>query len=171
MATASTVSRWSLFLGVIYILIGAMAITVPLLFTFSFILFAGFFLTAAGIAGLIHAFWVRGWSGFAVQLLAGGLATIMGLLLIYDWKASADAITLIVGVYLLVGGFFKAGFAITHPQLGHRGALIFSGAISILLGFLILAHWPFSSLWVIGTFIGVDLIFYGFSMISAAKTH
>jgi uncharacterized membrane protein HdeD (DUF308 family) len=171
MATASTVSRWSLFLGVIYILVGMMAVAIPMIVTLSFILFSGFLLTAAGVAGLIHAFWVRGWAGFAVQLLAGSLATIMGILLIYDSAAGALVVTLIVAVYLLVGGFFKTGFAISHPGLGHRGALIFSGVISILLGFIILAHWPFSGLWVIGTFIGIDLIFYGFSMISAAKSH
>jgi uncharacterized membrane protein HdeD (DUF308 family) len=171
MATTSHVSRWSLFLGVIYILVGMMAIAVPMVVTLSFIFFSGILLTAAGVAGLIHAFWVRGWAGFAVQLLAGVLATCMGILLIYDSAAGAMVVTLIVATYLLVGGFFKAGFAISHPTLGHRSALIFSGAISILLGVLILAHWPISGLWVIGTFIGVDLIFYGFSMISAAKTH
>jgi len=171
MATASTVSRWSLLLGVVYILVGMMAVAVPMIVTLSFILFSGFLLTAAGVAGLIHAFWVRGWAGFTIQLIAGCLATIMGILLIYDSAAGAMVVTLIVAFYLLVGGFFKTGFAISRPGLGHRGALIFSGIISILLGVLILAHWPISGLWVIGTFIGIDLIFYGFSMISAAKTH
>ncbi len=93
----------------------------------------------------------------------------MGMLLIFDTASGVIVITLIMATYFLVGGFFKTGFAISHPALGHRGALIFSGAISILLGILILAHWPSSSAWVIGTFIGIDLIFYGFSLLSASK--
>ena len=116
--SASHVSRWSLFLGVIYILVGVMAIMEPIVVTVSFIFISGILLTAAGIAGLIHAFWVRGWAGFAVQLLAGVLGTCMGILLIFDSAASAIVITLIVATYLLVGGFFKAGFAIAHPGLG-----------------------------------------------------
>ena len=169
MTPSSKVSRWSLFLGVIYILVGMIAITTPLVVTLFSVLFLGVLLTASGIAGLIHAFWQRGWSGFAVQLLAGVLATCMGILLIFDAAAGAVVITLIMATYFLVGGFFKTGFAISHPNLGHRGALIFSGVISILLGILILIHWPSSALWVIGTFIGIDLIFYGFSLLSASR--
>ena len=169
MAPESTVSRWSLFLGVIYILVGMIAITTPLVVTLFSVLFLGVLLTASGFAGLIHAFWQRGWAGFAVQLLAGVLATCMGLLLIFDAASGAVVITLIMATYFLVGGFFKAGFAISHPSLGHRGSLILSGVISIILGVLIMAHWPNSGLWVIGTFIGIDLIFYGFSLLSASR--
>ncbi len=168
-STSSSISRWSLFLGVLYILAGMIAIMTPIIMTVLTVFFFGFLLTTAGVAGLIHAFWQRGWAGFAVQLLAGVLATCMGILLIFDAGAGAVVITLIMAVYFLVGGFFKSGFAISHPALPHRGSLIFSGAISILLGVLILAHWPGSGLWVIGTFIGIDLIFYGLSLISASR--
>jgi uncharacterized membrane protein HdeD (DUF308 family) len=166
---ASSISRWSLFLGVIYIIVGMIAIMTPIIVTVFTVLFFGFLLTAAGVAGLIHAFWQRGWAGFAVQLLAGVLATCMGILLIFDAAAGAVVITLILASYFLVGGLFKTVFALSHPTLHHRGALILSGAISLLLGILILVHWPSSGLWVIGTFIGIDLIFYGLSLLSASR--
>ena len=94
----------------------------------------------------------------------------MGILLIFDAAAGAVVITLIMATYFLVGGLFRAGFGISHPALAHRSSLIFSGAIGILLGILILVHWPSSGLWVIGTFIGIDLIFYGLSLISASRS-
>jgi len=169
MASDSTHSRWSFFLGLIYIFVGALAIGTPLVVTLFTVLFFGVLLTASGMAGLIHAFWQRGWTGFAVQLLAGILAMCMGILLIFDAAAGAVVITLIMATYFLVGGCFKAGFAISHPALGHRGSLIFSGIVGIILGILILVHWPSSGLWVIGTFIGIDLIFYGLSMLSASR--
>jgi len=169
MTATSAISRWSLFLGVIYILVGMIAIMTPLIVSLMTVLFFGFLLTAAGVAGLIHALWQRGWAGFAVQLLAGVLATCMGILLIFDVEQGVVVITLIMACYFLVGGFFKAGFAISHPALHHRGSLIFSGVISLILGILILAHWPNSSMWVIGTFIGIDLIFYGLSLVSASR--
>jgi uncharacterized membrane protein HdeD (DUF308 family) len=42
--------------------------------------------------------------------------------------------------------------------------------ITLLLGILIWARWPFSSVWAIGTLIGVSLIFSGISrlMLSSA---
>lgn len=162
-------SRWSLFLGIIYIVAGIIAIASPLVVTLFSVLFFGVLLTMAGIAGLIHAFWQRGWAGFAVQLLAGILATCFGGLLIFDAAAGAVVITLILASYFLVGGCFKLGFALSHPGLPHRGSLAFSGVISLLLGILIMAHWPGSGFWVIGTFIGVDLIFYGIAMLSASR--
>jgi uncharacterized membrane protein HdeD (DUF308 family) len=38
----------------------------------------------------------------------------------------------------------------------------------LVLGGLILAQWPASGLWVIGLFVGIDLIFYGFAWIALA---
>jgi uncharacterized membrane protein HdeD (DUF308 family) len=38
----------------------------------------------------------------------------------------------------------------------------------LVLGGLILAQWPSSGLWVIGFFIGLNLIFYGFAWIALA---
>jgi uncharacterized membrane protein HdeD (DUF308 family) len=162
-------SNWFLFLGVIYIFAGIVAIGSPLVITLFSVLFFGVVLVAAGVAGLIHAFWARGWDGFAVQLLAGILATVMGFLLITDAAAGAAVITIILATYFLISGFFRIGFVLTHPGLAHHGALLLSGAITLLLGIFITVGWPGSSFWVIGTFIGVDLIFYGFSMIALAR--
>ncbi len=169
MASASATARWSLVFAVLYIVAGVIAIATPLFVTLFAISFLGVLLTVSGLAGLVHAFYHRGWGGFAVQLLAAILATVMGILLMVDAGAGALVITLIMAVYFLIGGCFKTSFAISHPQLVHRGSLIFSGVISVLLGILIIVHWPSSALWVIGTFIGIDLIFYGFALLSASR--
>jgi uncharacterized membrane protein HdeD (DUF308 family) len=42
------------------------------------------------------------------------------------------------------------------------------GLITFVLGVLVLAQWPASGLWVIGLFIGIDLIFYGAAWIALA---
>ena len=156
---------WFLVLGIIYIVAGVLAVASPLVVTLFSVYFFGVLLMVAGFAALIHAFSVRGWEGFAVQLLAGILAAMMGFLLIADAASGAAVITLILAFYFLVSGLFRFGFAISHPALHHRSWLLFSGTISVLLGILIAIHWPSSALWVIGTFIGIDLIFYGFSLV------
>ena len=52
-------------------------------------------------------------------------------------------------------------------QEGARwGWVAFSGVITALLGLMILAQWPVSGLFVLGTFLGVDLLFTGFSWIN-----
>jgi uncharacterized membrane protein HdeD (DUF308 family) len=41
------------------------------------------------------------------------------------------------------------------------GWVVASGLITLLLGIIILIHWPVSSLYVLGIFLGVDLVFAG----------
>jgi len=153
---------------VAYVFFGIVAVMSPLVVTLISVLFFGVLLMISGLATLIHSFWTRRWDGFALQLLAGTLAAVMGFLLIADAGAGAAVITIILGSYFLVSGIFRLAFALFHPQLHHRGSLLLSGAITLILGILITVHWPSSSLWVIGTFVGVDLIFYGFSLITLA---
>jgi len=160
---------WFLFLGVVYVFAGVVAVMSPLVITLISVFFFGVLLLLSGIVTLIHSFWTRRWDGFAVQLLAGTLAAVMGFLLIADAQAGAAVITIILASYFLVSGVFRIGFGLFHPQLHHRGALLLSGVVTLLLGILITVHWPSSALWVIGTFIGIDLIFYGFSQIALAR--
>jgi uncharacterized membrane protein HdeD (DUF308 family) len=160
---------WFLFLGIVYIFAGLMAILIPEIVTLFSVVFFGVILLIAGLATLIHAFWTHRWDGFAVQLLAGILASVAGFLLITDAAAGAAVITIILAAYFLVSGLFRLGFGIMRASLHHRAALILSGAVTLLLGILIAVHWPNSSLWVIGTFVGIDLIFYGFSLITLAR--
>ena len=47
----------------------------------------------------------------------------------------------------------------------HKGLLLFNGIITLILGILIWAEWPFSGLWVIGTLVGIDAIFTGWTWI------
>jgi len=39
--------------------------------------------------------------------------------------------------------------------------------VTVALGAMIAAEWPVSAVWVIGTFVGIDLIFDGWSLIMA----
>jgi uncharacterized membrane protein HdeD (DUF308 family) len=160
---------WFLFLGIVYVVAGILAIASPVFVTLLSVVFFGTILLIAGAATLIHAFWTHRWDGFAVQLLAGILGSVAGFLLITDAAAGAAVITLILASYFLVSGFFRLGFGVMRASLHHRTALIVSGLVTLLLGVLIAVHWPSSALWVIGTFVGIDLIFYGFSLITLAR--
>jgi hypothetical protein len=44
--------------------------------------------------------------------------------------------------------------------------VVFSGVVTFLLGLIILAHWPVSSLYILGLFLGLDLVFAGVGWIS-----
>jgi uncharacterized membrane protein HdeD (DUF308 family) len=68
---------------------------------------------------------------------------------------------------LIVAGLFRLFVAFSTP-LDHRGWLILNGVVSILLGVMIWRSWPVSGLWVIGMFVGIDMIFDGWTEIMLA---
>jgi uncharacterized membrane protein HdeD (DUF308 family) len=72
-----------------------------------------------------------------------------------------------MGIFFLIGGLFQliGSFAVSLPGWGWQAL---DGIITIILGALVLAQWPASGLWVVGLFIGIDLIFYGFAWIALA---
>jgi len=78
------------------------------------------------------------------------------------------SLTLLLAVYLLIAGIveFVHAFKI-RPRHG-SGWLIVDGIVTLLLAFMIWRSWPYSSVWAIGTLIGVSMLFSGFSRLMLA---
>jgi uncharacterized membrane protein HdeD (DUF308 family) len=116
---------------------------------------------------VIQAVMVGHWVGFFHHLLAAILFGVIGVMLIARPLISAEALTVVMAVFFLIGGLFQliASVAVALPGWGWATA---DGIIMLVLGGLILAQWPASGLWVIGLFVGIDLIFYGFAWIALA---
>ncbi len=66
-----------------------------------------------------------------------------------------------LGVALVASGIMRIVLAISMRGSVPWIWVVFSGAITLLLGIVILAHWPVSSLYVLGIFLGIDLVFAG----------
>jgi uncharacterized membrane protein HdeD (DUF308 family) len=100
------------------------------------------------------------WSGFFVDLIVGVLYGVAGFLVVMNPAASAVTLTLLIAMLLIVVGIFRivAAIAARYPSWGW---LALHGLISVLLGVLIWQQWPVSGFWVIGLFIGLELIVNG----------
>jgi len=109
----------------------------------------------------------RRWGGFFLELFAGILYGVFGLMVVSNPAVSAVALTLLIAVFLMIGGLFRIFTALT-VRFHHWIWVLLNGVISLLLGVMIWSQWPVSGLWVIGLFIGIDLIFYGWSLIMLA---
>jgi uncharacterized membrane protein HdeD (DUF308 family) len=70
-------------------------------------------------------------------------------------------------VFLMIGGVFRIITALT-VRFHHWIWVLLNGVISLFLGLMIWGQMPEASLWVIGLFIGIDMIFYGWSLIMLA---
>jgi uncharacterized membrane protein HdeD (DUF308 family) len=117
-----------------------------------------------GVVSVFHAFLWQRWGGFFIELFAGLLYIVVGLTVAGNLFQTAVGLTLLVSVFLLFGGIFRIAAALT-VRFHHWIWMLLNGGVSLLLGLMIWAQWPWSGLWVIGLFIGIDMIFYGWSLI------
>jgi uncharacterized membrane protein HdeD (DUF308 family) len=111
-----------------------------------------------------HALMSKRWGGHFLDLLIGLLSSAVGLMIVANPRAAAAAVTLVMALFLILGGVFRIALAFAIP-FHHLLWLALHGVISLLLGILILQQWPVSGDWVIGLFIGIDMIFNGWSLI------
>jgi uncharacterized membrane protein HdeD (DUF308 family) len=155
---------WYLALGICLIVLGFLAVGSAFAFTLATMTVISVLLIIGGISQLIGAFWARRWSGFFAELLAGILYLVVGFLTLGHPVASAAALTLVLAVFLIVEGIFRivAAVSVRFPRWGW---LLANGIIDVLLGVLIWEQWPSSSLWVIGLFIGLEMIFTGWTWV------
>jgi uncharacterized membrane protein HdeD (DUF308 family) len=160
-------ATWFLAVGIALVVLGMVAIGSAVAMTIVSVLFLGWLLIIAGIFEVIHGFSHRPWSGFFINLLGGVLYAVAGLVMVANPALAAVTLTLVIAVMLIVAGLFRLLIAFS-TQLHHHGWLILNGVISILLGVMIWRSWPVSGLWVIGMFIGIDMIVDGWTEIMLA---
>lgn len=152
------------FTGILLIILGTLAIGAAVFTTLLSVFILGCVLLAGGIFEIFHSFYSKTWGELSVELLVGVLYAVVGGLLIAKPVQGAASLTLLLALVFFVGGIFKSLAAIFQRNAGW-GWLLFSGLISIALGALIWSEWPESSLWIIGLFIGIDLIFSGWTLL------
>lgn len=151
---------WFSIWGLVLIVLGWIALGSSLVATLVSVIFLGWILIIGGLAAIIHGLMRRQWQGFFLNLLAGLLYAVAGLLMVTHPAMAAVTLTLLIAMLLIVAGTFRLFVAFSLP-LHHRAWLVVNGIVAIVLGALIWSSWPVSGLWVIGLFIGIDLIFDG----------
>jgi uncharacterized membrane protein HdeD (DUF308 family) len=158
---------WFLVFGIGLLALGIAAVVRSVLATVATMLFFGWLLVLASGIEAAQAVLVGHWAGFFHHLLAAILFGVVGLILVTRPVISAEALTIFMAMFFLIGGLFQliASIAVAQPGWGWQAAY---GIITFILGALLLAGWPASGLWVIGLFVGIDLIFYGCAWIVLA---
>jgi uncharacterized membrane protein HdeD (DUF308 family) len=158
---------WLLALGIGLFILGLIALVDSFFVTVVSMLFFGWILIIAGIIEGVQAIRHRKHGHLFVHALNAVLAIVVGALLVWKPLAGAVVMTLLLAVYFIVAGIFRIINALSVRVAGWGWALV-SGIIGVILGILIWAQWPVSGLWVIGLFIGIDLIIVGWSQIMTA---
>jgi len=158
---------WYFCIGLALIILGTIAIGSAELMTMVSVMFIGWILLFAGIFEVVHGFARRAWGGFFINLMGGLLYAVTGILMVTHPGIAAITLTFMIAMLLIVAGTFRLFVAFSTP-IHHRGWLVLNGVISLFLGFSIMSSWPVSGLWIIGLFIGIDMIFDGWTEVMLA---
>jgi uncharacterized membrane protein HdeD (DUF308 family) len=161
MAPLRAKSGWIVALGVVYLLAGFVALGSVVLATVASVLIVGVMMVVAGVVEVFSAFQIKSWGKFLLWVLLGLLYIIAGFVTFENPLLAAALLTLILGASLLASGVMRIILAFSIKQEAPWIWVLLSGVITLLLGLLILAHWPVSSLYILGLFLGIDLIMAG----------
>jgi uncharacterized membrane protein HdeD (DUF308 family) len=163
----------SIFLSVLMIVAGLLAIALPQLAGITVNLLVAWLLIFVGAAHLVFAWHTRSTGGMIWQVLLGVLDICIGVYLLIHPVAGLATLTLALAIYLFVQGIIELILSFQVRPMPGSGWLMFDGFITIILGVLIWRSWPSSTEWAIGTLVGISMVFSGFSrlMVSMAARH
>lgn len=146
--------------GVALTLLGLIGVGAATLATIVTVLAFGVVLFAAGVVQVLQGLRLPTWGGLSLYLVAGGLTLLAGLAMMWRPAAAAFPLTLVLAVYLVALGAFRAFVAATRPLPGRTWAVA-SGVASVVLGLIIGANWPISGAWAMGLLVSIDLLVTG----------
>ena len=154
---------WSITLSVLMILAGILAIVVPAAAGITVAILVGWLLVFSGATHLVFAWHTRTTRGFIWELLVGVAYLVVGGYVLLQPAAGLASLTLALAIYLFAEAIleFMLSFRL-GPMPGSRW-LLFDGIITLILAVLIFRSWPSSAPWVIGTLVGISMLFSGVS--------
>lgn len=157
---------WSIALGVLLIIAGFLAIAVPFFAGVAASVYFGCLVLIAGVAHLVYAWSQRRAGAILWQVLIGIAYLAAAFYMLALPVAGVVALTLVLAFYIAAEGVFElVVFSLLRRIPGSAWFLV-GGVVSLLVASLILFHWPSSSLWAVGTLVGVSMLFSGIARIT-----
>jgi uncharacterized membrane protein HdeD (DUF308 family) len=161
-------SGWAIFMGLLTAALGVFLILYPAVTATLTTIVLGWVLILTSIAQLVFAFDSKGAGQFFLRVLSGLLYAVVGIVLVASPAKGVAALTGVLGVLFIAQGVIQAIVAFKLRPLDGWGWVLFDSAWSLLLGLLILAKWPSSSVWAIGTLVGASVLVSGISRMMVA---
>jgi len=172
MSTASlgTIAKesvgWSIALSVLMILTGVLAIVIPPVAGIAVLVVVAWLLMFSGAAHLVFAWHTRTAGGMVWELLLGILYIFVSVYALLNPVAGLASLTLVLATYLFMEAVLELILSFRLRPLPGSNWMLVDGIITLILAILIWRSWPSSSEWVIGTLVGISMLFSGAARLS-----
>ena len=164
--------HWKMILaeGILFILLGFLAVLFPVFSTFTFELFIGWLLLIGGVFSIYRVLTAQEIPGFWPSLIAATISIIVGILLLTYPLKGVLTLTILLAIYFLVDGIAKLIFSLEWRPLQNWGWLLISGLLPLAIAAIIYMGWPGTAVWTLGLLLGINLLFYGWTLTFLALT-
>jgi uncharacterized membrane protein HdeD (DUF308 family) len=158
-------SKWGILWGVLLIIFGMLAISEPFLAAIAVVTFFSWLLILVGIVHAVLAFHAHTGTSLGWKLLVGVAYLFIGGYLLFRPLAGVATLTLMLAFLFLFEAVLD--FMLWWKSRAQTGALwiLVDSIITLVLGGMIYVHWPSSSVWAIGTLVGISMIISGVTRI------
>ena len=158
----------SLIYGIILIVLGMLGVIFPFVFGSILTAILGWLILFVAIVRIVQAFNTRQLGGPArliLRLIVGILYAIAGFYIVTHPAIALAVLALWIGIVFIVEAVSEFALAFT-ADVPNKAWIVLDGFITLLLGLAILRQWPLTGMWVVGTLVGISLIFTGVSAVS-----
>lgn len=160
-ADLRTATTWSIVLSVLMVAAGLLAIGLPLIAGIAVTAIVGWLLLFSGLFHLAFA-WRAGRPGAVLwQILLGLVYGVIGFYVIARPVAGLESLTLAIALYLFIEAVLEFVLWSRLRDVPGRGWLMVDGFVTLVLAVMIWSTWPSSAVWVVGTLIGISMLFSG----------
>jgi len=160
-------SRWLTPIAVLMIVLGIAAIVFPFFASVASTLVFGWIFIFAGITQIAYASQSKGVGQVAWKLILAALYLLAGIVVVARPLEGVLAFTLVLGVTIFVQGIIQVSMAFQLRRMAPNWFwMLVSGLVGIIFGIFVWSSFPFSATWLIGTLIGVNLLFDGVWMLT-----
>jgi uncharacterized membrane protein HdeD (DUF308 family) len=158
-------STWSIVWGILLVIFGMVAIGSPFLAAVAVSVVVAWLIILAGAVHLVLAFHAHGAGSLIWKLLVGIAYLFFGVYLIMHPLLGVASLTLVLASLFLIEGVLDIILFSKMRSMHGSSWVLIDGIITVLLGLLIYIHWPSSSIWAIGTLVGVSMIISGITRV------
>jgi uncharacterized membrane protein HdeD (DUF308 family) len=156
-------NTWFILGATVMVIAGVLAISLPLATTTALSVLLAWLLIAAGIGHLIAAFRFDSFASFVWELLVATAAIFTGAFMRTHPVMAPVTLTFVLAILFLASGISEFALFFRVRSSPHSGWILVNAAVDIIIGLIVLRHWPANSLWLLGVLVGISLIVAGIS--------
>src|SRR5579863_8092629 len=147
--------------AILLIVFGILAISLPLATSLGVVIVIAWLVVLSGGFQFIHAFQSKGAGSIIWKVLVAILYLIVGIYFLMNPLIGVAGFTLALAIFFLAEGVMDLAAYFQNRNVTGSGWILVGGIITLILGLLVWRQWPSSSLWVIGTLVGISMIMTG----------